>query len=93
MQHLEGISRVLRLFAARLEDEYGLNRLMVTSRVILLPLVVATSSSDEKLERARSLGADFVVYYRREEHWGSRVREHLWQFRRGGRLEQNSNVT
>ena len=37
--------------------------------------VIATSSSDEKLERARQLGADHLVNYRREENWGERVRE------------------
>lgn len=37
--------------------------------------VIATSSSDEKLERAHRLGADHLVNYRREENWGERVRE------------------
>lgn len=37
--------------------------------------VIATSSSDEKLERARQLGADHLVNYRREQNWGERVRE------------------
>lgn len=35
--------------------------------------VVATSSSDEKLERARALGADHTINYRREPEWGRRV--------------------
>ena len=35
--------------------------------------VVATSSSDEKLERARALGADHTINYRREPDWGRRV--------------------
>ena len=35
--------------------------------------VVATSSSDEKLERARALGADHVINYKREPDWGRRV--------------------
>ena len=35
--------------------------------------VVATSSSDEKLERARALGADHTINYRRESDWGRRV--------------------
>jgi NADPH:quinone reductase-like Zn-dependent oxidoreductase len=35
--------------------------------------VVVTSSSDEKLERARALGADHVINYRRTENWGSAV--------------------
>jgi NADPH:quinone reductase-like Zn-dependent oxidoreductase len=37
--------------------------------------VVVTSSSDEKLERARALGAWETVNYRREPAWGKRVRE------------------
>src|SRR6266404_463751 len=37
--------------------------------------VIATSSSDEKLERARSLGADHAVNYRRHKEWGSQVLE------------------
>ena len=32
--------------------------------------VAITSSSDEKLERARALGADFAVNYRRTPDWG-----------------------
>jgi len=34
-----------------------------------------TSSSDEKLERARGLGADFFVNYRRHENWSATVLE------------------
>lgn len=37
--------------------------------------VIATSSSDEKLERARALGADHGINYRRQENWGAVVRE------------------
>lgn len=37
--------------------------------------VIATSSSDEKLERLRALGADALVNYRSEPEWGLRVRE------------------
>ncbi|MGE4431948.1 MAG: NAD(P)-dependent alcohol dehydrogenase [Sphingobium sp.] len=37
--------------------------------------VIATSSSDEKLERARSMGADHIVNYRRDESWGSTVQD------------------
>lgn len=37
--------------------------------------VIATSSSDEKLERARALGADHVINYRSEPKWGARARE------------------
>ena len=37
--------------------------------------MIVTSSSDEKLERARTLGADHVINYRSEPQWGTRVRE------------------
>lgn len=36
--------------------------------------VIITSSSDEKLERARALGADHLINYKREENWGEAVR-------------------
>ena len=36
--------------------------------------VVATSSSDEKLERLRALGADHLINYRSEPKWGSVAR-------------------
>lgn len=32
--------------------------------------VIATSSSDEKLERLRALGADYTINYRQHEDWG-----------------------
>jgi len=35
--------------------------------------VIATSSSDEKLERARTLGADAGINYREHENWGREV--------------------
>jgi len=35
--------------------------------------VIATSSSDEKLERARKLGADFTINYRQERDWGKKA--------------------
>ena len=35
--------------------------------------VVITSSSDGKLERARTLGADHTINYRQHQDWGSRV--------------------
>src|SRR3954453_21966919 len=44
-------------------------------------VVVVTSSSDEKLERARTLGADHTLNYRRHEDWGSRVAD--WTGGRG----------
>ena len=37
--------------------------------------VMATSSSDAKLERARVLGADHVVNYRTTPDWGAAVRD------------------
>jgi NADPH:quinone reductase-like Zn-dependent oxidoreductase len=37
--------------------------------------VVATSSSDDKLERAKALGADHLINYRAEPAWGARARE------------------
>ena len=35
--------------------------------------VIATSSSDDKLERARGLGADHTINYRHHPDWGTRV--------------------
>jgi NADPH:quinone reductase-like Zn-dependent oxidoreductase len=43
--------------------------------------VIVTSSSDEKLERARALGADFGVNYRTSPDWGQKVRD--WTGGRG----------
>jgi len=37
--------------------------------------VIATSSSDEKLERARALGADHTINYRRHKEWAPQVLE------------------
>jgi NADPH:quinone reductase-like Zn-dependent oxidoreductase len=37
--------------------------------------VIVTSSSDEKLERARALGADHVINYRRDTNWAAKVLE------------------
>lgn len=37
--------------------------------------VIATSSSDEKLERVRALGADHLINYRRDPQWAARVLE------------------
>ncbi len=37
--------------------------------------VVITSSSDEKLERARALGADYTVNYRQTPAWDDAIRE------------------
>jgi NADPH:quinone reductase-like Zn-dependent oxidoreductase len=43
--------------------------------------VIATSSSDEKLERVRALGADHTINYRRHADWGTRARD--WTGGRG----------
>lgn len=43
--------------------------------------VAITSSSDEKLERARDLGADFTLNYREQPEWGRAVRD--WTDGRG----------
>jgi NADPH:quinone reductase-like Zn-dependent oxidoreductase len=37
--------------------------------------VIATSSSDEKLEKARALGADHLINYRRDTDWSAKVLE------------------
>jgi NADPH:quinone reductase-like Zn-dependent oxidoreductase len=36
--------------------------------------VIATSSSDDKLERMKALGADYLINYRKDENWGETVR-------------------
>lgn len=36
--------------------------------------VIATSSSDEKLERLKALGADHVINYRKDPNWGETAR-------------------
>ena len=43
--------------------------------------VIATESSDEKLERARALGADHVINYKAHPDWGERAR--TWTGGRG----------
>lgn len=43
--------------------------------------VAITSSSDEKLERARELGADFTLNYRDQPEWGRAIRD--WTAGRG----------
>ncbi|MBV8095873.1 MAG: zinc-binding dehydrogenase [Acetobacteraceae bacterium] len=43
--------------------------------------VVVTSSSDEKLERAKALGVDHVINYRRHQDWGRKARD--WAGGRG----------
>ena len=59
--------------------------------------VIATSSSDDKLQRARSLGADHTINYRHHPDWGTRVREwtrgsgvdHVVEVGRPGTLAQS----
>lgn len=63
--------------------------------------VILTSSHDEKLERARALGADETVNYVDEEKWGRRVREltagrgvdHVVEVGGAGTLEQSVQAT
>jgi NADPH:quinone reductase-like Zn-dependent oxidoreductase len=43
--------------------------------------VVITSSSDDKLQRARALGADYTVNYRTNPDWGQKIRQ--WTGGRG----------
>ncbi|MBB5711510.1 zinc-dependent alcohol dehydrogenase family protein [Sphingomonas xinjiangensis] len=43
--------------------------------------VAITSSSDEKLERARGMGADFTLNYRMQQDWGRAIRD--WTGGRG----------
>lgn len=42
---------------------------------------IVTSSSDAKLERARTMGADFTVNYKTDTNWGETVRK--WTGKRG----------
>ncbi|HRN87521.1 NAD(P)-dependent alcohol dehydrogenase [Hyphomicrobium sp.] len=42
---------------------------------------IVTSSSDDKLARAREMGADFTVNYKADPDWGSTVRD--WTGKRG----------
>ncbi len=59
--------------------------------------VIVTSSSDEKLERARALGADEVLNYRDTPEWGKAVRgltggrgvDHVVEVGGAGTLEQS----
>jgi NADPH:quinone reductase-like Zn-dependent oxidoreductase len=43
--------------------------------------VIATSSSEEKLERVRAMGADLAINYRQHDDWGLRARD--WTGGRG----------
>jgi len=62
--------------------------------------VIATSSSDEKLERLKALGADHVVNYRTTEAWGRKVFElsdggvdHVVEVGGPGTLDQSMEAT
>lgn len=44
-------------------------------------IAIVTSSSDAKLERARTMGADFTVNYKTDTNWGETVRK--WTGKRG----------
>jgi len=58
--------------------------------------VAITSSSDEKLEKAKELGADFTVNYKQDESWGKSVKawsgsgvDHVVEVGGPGTLEQS----
>ncbi len=62
--------------------------------------VIVTSSSDHKLERARALGADHVINYRRDESWGESARklsgdgvDHVIEVGGAGTLAQSLKAT
>jgi NADPH:quinone reductase-like Zn-dependent oxidoreductase len=63
--------------------------------------VIATSSSDDKLERARQLGADETINYRATADWGQAVRrltdgrgvDHVVEVGGAGTLEQSIRAT
>lgn len=59
--------------------------------------VIITSSSDEKLQKARELGADYLINYRKEPDWAKIVREitagvgadHILEVGGGATLQQS----
>ncbi|TGK62210.1 NAD(P)-dependent alcohol dehydrogenase [Leptospira wolffii] len=59
--------------------------------------VYLTSSSDEKLERGKELGADFLINYKENPAWGKKIREltggegadHIVEVGGAGTLEQS----
>lgn len=63
--------------------------------------VIATSSSDEKLERLKALGADELINYRTEPKWGGAVRratgglgvDHVVEIGGAGTLPQSITAT
>ncbi|RMQ44504.1 Oxidoreductase zinc-binding protein [Pseudomonas cichorii] len=62
--------------------------------------VIATSSSDEKLERLRELGADHLINYRKDANWGETARaltggrgvDHIIEVGGPSTLEQSMNA-
>lgn len=62
--------------------------------------VIATSSSDDKLARLQALGADHLINYREDEHWGETVRrltggrgvDHVVEVGGPATLEQSMNA-
>ena len=63
--------------------------------------VIATSSSDEKLERVRALGADHLINYKTEEAWGKKALEitdgvgvdHVVEIGGAGTLDQSMTAS
>ena len=63
--------------------------------------MIVTSSSDEKLERARELGADEIINYRATPEWGKAARaltggrgvDHVVEVGGAGTLEQSIRAT
>ncbi|MEM0910403.1 MAG: NAD(P)-dependent alcohol dehydrogenase [Pseudomonadota bacterium] len=62
--------------------------------------VIVTSSSDEKLERAKALGADHLINYKSHPNWSEQVMEltdgkgadHIIELGGPGTLEQSANA-
>jgi NADPH:quinone reductase-like Zn-dependent oxidoreductase len=52
----------------------GVSIFALTFAKMMGATVISTSSSDDKLERLRTLGADYVINYKRHEGWGQQVR-------------------
>jgi NADPH:quinone reductase-like Zn-dependent oxidoreductase len=54
--------------------------------------VIVTSSSDEKIERAKALGASDGVNYRTHADWGDKVRASIWSSRPGAGARLSSRL-
>ncbi len=62
--------------------------------------VIITSSSDEKLERAKALGADHLINYKKHPQWAEQVMEitegkgadHIIELGGPGTLEESANA-